>query len=256
MLSQVRVGIGSVLKAIYHKLVPERARAKLMTIRLARYFEDGLITIHNCDFVGNPRFLRALALGEQTNSWKGWPIRWRAYVVCWCAEHASRLQGDFVECGVYKGGYARMIIDYADLAGSGKHMHLFDTFNGFVPDLLRPEETRTINLQRYSECLAEVKSTFAPFSFVNIMAGPVPYTLPEADIQKVCFLSIDMNCVEPEIAAAEYFWPKMVSGAVMVLDDYGQSAHIAQKLAFDDFAKAHGVSVLCLPTSQGLIFKP
>src|ERR1700730_6740094 len=272
------------LKALYRKLLPERARMMLSIIRRAinlpssellrihqafvnpsvigmhgsrfTFFEDGLATIHNCDFLGDPRFLGALALAEQTNSWKGWPMRWRAYIVCWCAEYASRLPGDFVECGVYKGGYARMAIYYADLGNSGKRLHLFDTFKGFAPELLRPEEAGMIDFYEYSDCLEEVKKTFAPFPFVDIVAGSVPQTLAGVEIEKVCFLSIDMNCVEPEIAAAEFFWPKMVSGAVMVLDDYGQGRHIAQKIAFDDFAKKPGVSVLCLPTSQGLIFKP
>ena len=220
------------------------------------FCEDGLATIHNCDCLRDPRFIRALALAEKTNSWKGWQMRWRAYVVCWCAEYATRLPGAFVECGVNKGGFARMIIDYADLGSSGKTLYLFDTFNGFVPSLLRPEEMDLIHHYGYSDCLSNVQNTFAPFPFVDIVEGPVPLTLPTRQIETVCFLSIDMNCVEPEIAAAEFFWPKMVAGAVMVLDDYGQSRHIAQKIAFDDFAEKHGLSILCLPTSQGLIFKP
>jgi O-methyltransferase len=182
-------------------------------------------------------------------------MRWRAYVVCWCAEYASRFPGDFVECGVYKGGFARMIVNYADLGDSGKSLHLFDTFKGFVPESLRPEEVAMMDYYKYSDCLEEVRKAFESFPFVDIVAGPVPQTLPSVEIEKVCFLSIDMNCVEPEIAAAEFFWPKMVSGAVMVLDDYGASLHIAQKIAFDDFATERGVSVLCLPTGQGLIFK-
>ena len=272
------------LKNLYGVLIPERARLMLSIIREANrlqgadllttqqailgrslngmhgqpftFFEDGLATIHNCDCLSGPRFLRSLSLAEQTNSWKGWAMRWRAYVVCWFSEYATRLPGDFVECGVNKGGFARMIIDYADLCNSGKSMHLFDTFKGFVPELLRPEEAAMPDKYQYSDCLDEVRQTFRPFSFVNIVPGPVPQTLARATIDNVCFLSIDMNCVEPEIAAAEFFWPKMSAGAVIVLDDYGQSAHIAQKFAFDEFAKKQGVSVLCLPTSQGLIFKP
>ena len=65
-----------------------------------------------------------------------------------------------------------------------------------------------------------------------------------------------MNCAVPEIAAAEYFWDKLVSGAVIVLDDYGWVCHIEQKLAFDEFASRKNVQVLVLPTGQGLIFKP
>jgi len=48
-------------------------------------------------------------------------------------------------------------------------------------------------------------------------------------IRKVSYLSIDMNCVKPEIAAAQFFWDRMVSGGIMVLDDYGFRGHIEQK---------------------------
>ena len=65
-----------------------------------------------------------------------------------------------------------------------------------------------------------------------------------------------MNCEIPEIAAAEFFWDTLVSGGVIVLDDYGWQGHIVQKHAFDLFSSRKGVQVLSLPTGQGLIFKP
>lgn len=65
-----------------------------------------------------------------------------------------------------------------------------------------------------------------------------------------------MNNTVPEIAAAETFWSRLEPGAVVVLDDYGWERHIEQKRAFDKFAAARGVTVLSLPTGQGLIIKP
>jgi hypothetical protein len=62
--------------------------------------------------------------------------------------------------------------------------------------------------------------------------------------------------LSPKIAAAEYFWSRIVSGGVIILDDYGFPHHINQKLAFDQFAKERNVQILCLPTGQGIIFKP
>jgi hypothetical protein len=72
----------------------------------------------------------------------------------------------------------------------------------------------------------------------------------------VAYVMIDMNAVVPEIAAAEYFWPKMVSGAIMCLDDYNWVHHIHQKIAFDKFAEERGVKILNLPTGQGILMKP
>jgi O-methyltransferase len=165
------------------------------------------------------------------------------------------LPGDFVECGVNKGGFARTIIDYVDLERSGKSFFLFDTFKGLATSHLTHGE-RSRDFFTYTDCLDEVKRTFSPFHCVDIVPGTVPETLSSRIIDRVAFLSIDMNCVMPEIAAAEHFWPKLVSGAVMVLDDYGWEMHHEQKVAFDEFARSRGVSVLSLPTGQGLIFKP
>ena len=43
---------------------------------------------------------------------------------------------------------------------------------------------------------------------------------------------------------------------MVVLDDYGFRAHIEQKHAMDAFARSVGVSILSLPTGQGMISKP
>lgn len=148
-----------------------------------------------------------------------------------------------------------MILEYVDLEHSGKSFFLFDTFKGLAESHLTDGE-RSRDLYAYTDCLDEVRRTFSPFRCVDIVPGTVPETLSNRTIDRVAFLSIDMNCVMPEIAAAEHFWPKLASGAVMVLDDYGWEKHIAQKQAFDKFAQERGISVLSLPTGQGLMIKP
>jgi hypothetical protein len=223
-----------------------------------RFREDGLCTIHNCDFTSSPRFLAAYAAGEATGSWKGWQLRWRAHVVCWAAEHATKLSGDFIECGVNRGGNARMIIEYVGGdAFAGRRFYLLDTFKGFAEQYLSESEKQSVaRIYGYPDCLAAVRSTFAEFPFVDIVPGPIPETLSEVGSSRVAFLSIDMNCAAPEIAAAEFFWPRLCSGAIVVLDDYGFKDHIEQKLAFDHFAEEKGVPLLSLPTGQGLLIKP
>ena len=72
---------------------------------------------------------------------------------------------------------------------------------------------------------------------------------------RVAFLSLDMNCTIPEIGAAEYFWQRICSGGIIILDDDGHTLHCEQQKAFDHFARDRGVRVLALPTGQGLIFK-
>jgi len=65
-----------------------------------------------------------------------------------------------------------------------------------------------------------------------------------------------MNTAVPEIAAMDYFWDKMVSGAMIVLDDYGYPGCLNQKIEHDKWATSKDVKILSLPTCQGLIIKP
>jgi O-methyltransferase len=223
------------------------------------YNRDGLATVTNCDFINDPRFAEAYRLGEQTRSWKDGRIQWRIHVLCWAADKASRLEGDFVECGVNRGGFSRAVMHFVDFPRLGKTFYLLDTFRGLEDRLISDAERKlgvgTGKWFEYEECYDAVCKTFEGLPVV-IVRGVVPETLPQVKTEKVCYLSIDMNCAAPEIAAAEYFWDKLVPGAVMVLDDYGWDSHYEQKLAFDRFAARKGVMVLVLPTGQGLIFKP
>jgi len=217
------------------------------------YNQDGLATVHNCDFLHDPHFLEAYRLGEETGSWAGAQIHWRAYVVCWAADKASRLEGDFVECGVNRGGYSRAVMHYVGFPRLDKAFYLLDTFRGLEDKYLSDAERKRGT--KYEHCYEAVCKTFEGSRAV-IVRGAVPETLPQVKAAKVCYLSIDMNCAAPEIAAAEYFWDKLVPGAVIVLDDYGWRLNYEQTVAFDRFAREKGVMVLGLPTGQGLIFKP
>jgi hypothetical protein len=135
---------------------------------------------------------------------------------------------------------------------------LFDTFDGLVDELVTEEEKKVgiayYMGSHYKDVYERVKETFAPFK-TKIIKGAVPDTLKEFTGDKVCFLSIDMNVVAPEIAAADFFWNKLVTGGVLILDDYGFPMHINQKIAFDAFAEKHGQQILSLPTGQGILIK-
>ncbi len=223
----------------------------------ATYNQDGLVTAHNAEFMQDPRFAAAYAAGQSTGSWTFGDLHWRAYVICWAADRGATLDGDFVECGVNRGGYALSVIKYVQFENLPKKFFLLDTYEGLVENYISPEEKELgVRVGEYEPCYDAVVRTFGPYSNVEIIKGPVPDTLPMVKTDRIAFLSLDMNAREPEIAAATHFWEVLTTGAAIVLDDYGWRKHLEQKRAFDEFARRRGVQVLSLPTGQGLILKP
>lgn len=221
------------------------------------YDTDSLTTSNNCDFIKEPRFAKAYQTAVETKPWEGFTLQWRVYIVCWFADYVKNLEGDFVECGVNTGAYARAVIDYIDFQKLDKTFYLLDTFEGFPIEQITKEELKAgiaVYKDHYIDVYENVVNTFKDFN-VKIIKGRVPETLSQCDPSKIAYLSIDMNAVAPEIAAINYFWDKIVKGGVVVLDDYGFSLHTEQKYAFDAFAKQKNVTILSLPTGQGIMFK-
>jgi O-methyltransferase len=227
------------------------------------FSEDLLYTYHNADFINDTLFIESYNLGKATDKHgvllKNYDIRWRIHVLCWAAYHCTHLEGDFVDCGVNTGIFARSIINYTNFKSTGKKYYLLDTFSGMDPaystekELLRHQE---IGYDRQNQLYEDVKETFKEFN-VEIIKGAVPATLSLVKSKKISFLSIDMNCVLPEIEALNFFWERMASGGMIILDDYGYANSTNdQKEAHDKFAKSKGIMILTLPTCQGLIIKP
>jgi hypothetical protein len=230
------------------------------------YAQDGLISVHSHAFIEDPAFIKAYARGVRaiggidTYEW-----HWRIHIGLWAASVASRLEGDFVECGVNRGFLSSAIMDYLDWNSLDRDFYLLDTFTGlderFVSDTERKDGALRKNAGNllsgfYTGAVDEVRANFAQWSRVHIVEGAVPETLERVQSHRVAYLHIDMNCAPPEVAALAHFWERLVPGAPVLLDDYAYLGYTPQKLAMDDFAQAHGVTICSLPTGQGLILKP
>ena len=222
------------------------------TLRFHTYIGDGLITRHAAECLDEARFCQAYASGKATKSWAGMDPRWRAYTACWAASHAANLAGDFVECGVNRGGMSLTIMQYLNFNQLNRKFFLLDTYCGVPAGL----QGASANHGCYAECYADVVKTFVPYPNAVIIRGEVPATLSQITSEKIAFLSIDMNCVEPEVATVGELWPRLVKAAVVLLDDYGGgAAYMPQKRAFDSLAAQMGFNILALPTGQGLIVR-
>lgn len=221
------------------------------------YARDGLHTYHNADFINNPRFSEAYNKGKQTGSWGKSNIEWRVHVCLWLTSQAVKLDGDFVECGTNLGGMATSILEYhkQDINFQKKRFFCFDTFNGLSEKYASSQEISNTS-DSYFDCFELVQKHFSQYPQVTLVRGAVPDTLKEFTGENLAFIHIDMNSAIPEIAAAEYFWPYLVEGGYMLLDDFAWQICKAQRDVFIQFAQRHQIEILWLPTGQGLIQKP
>jgi len=231
------------------------------------YHADHLkISGKHLEFLHDPRFLSAYQRGMQSGHHILRPvgsdddihIEYRAYICCWAAEMASKIPGDFVECGVNTGIYSLTICDYLKFDTLGKRFFLFDTFSGIPESQCSPTESLELirhQNQFYSECYEVACRNFAPYPSAVLVRGIVPDTLRTVDIAEVAYLSIDMNLTYPELAALTHFWPKLAVGGLVVLDDFAWHGHDEQRKALGEFAASVGHPILTLPTGQGLLIK-
>ncbi len=221
------------------------------------YNQDGLTTVHNTGFMLEPDFINAEKAGAATGSWAS--IHWRVHTILWAASHCKNIEGDFVECGTNKGGFAKAICEYIGFKNINKTFYLLDTFEGLDESLLTAAEKAAGKKEyfqdAYTDCFEQVKNTFSTVPNVKIIKGSVPGTLTQVYSEKVAFLSVDMNNLVPEIAALDYFWDKLSVGGMIVLDDHAYVTYNLQYDAHNKWAKQKNIKILSLPTGQGLIVK-
>ena len=223
----------------------------------AIYSEDGFSTYHNHTFVNDPKFVAAYDRALKANDGIDHNMRWRAQVAFWVASQAVKLPGAFVECGVNTGFIMSGIMQQNQWNDLGKDCFLFDTFGGLDERFVSDTEALDGRLAGYANINeTKTRENFAEFDRVHFVVGAVPETLTQVDIPQVCYLSLDMNCTIPEIEAFRHFWPRVVPGGWVVLDDYCYAGYDEQHYAFNTLAEELGFQILALPTGQGLVQKP
>jgi O-methyltransferase len=140
---------------------------------------------------------------------------------------SRNVEGDLIECGVFRGGSLAEIGRMAQRLAPSKRVFGADTFEGHPFD--SPEDVPPDNQ------LVHRKGLFAGNNFdrvgamlkeneltnTSLLKGMVGDTLPTLGERKFCFVHLDMDLYVSTKQALEYLEPRLVSGGVMVLDDYG-----------------------------------
>jgi O-methyltransferase len=223
------------------------------------YEADGMATVHFSPFVEDQEFTRHY--DEMASEWfVGYraDVRWRMWLLTRLARQCSRLPGNFAEFGVYRGGCAYMILATAGLA-PGRKLYLFDTFAG-IPAAHLEDRERSLGLAgRHSDTsVGYVTQRLGRWrEQIEICSGDVFETLPLVETGQLAFAHVDLNTSAPTRRVLEYAYERLVSGAIVVFDDYGYGWNDCadERATIEEFFHALPEAVLALPTGQGVVIK-
>ena len=232
------------------------------------FWGDRLLTLDkSAGFLSDPVFRKAYDSVRGSHQYDQYTspqtISWRLHTLVWAAKSGLSLEGDFVECGTFKGDMAWVISQATDLDAANKKFYLYDTFDGFSDkyssDEDFPENPGFIAYanQYYKDpsLYPYVRDRFQGQKNVKVIQGTVPDILLKDAPEKIAFMHIDLNSPAAEIGALELLFPRMSPGAILVFDDYGWKQFYKQKEAEDIFMRKLGYDILELPTGQGLVVK-
>ena len=190
----------------------------------------------------------------------------------------NNLEGDFVECGVWKGGnlilYQKMI---EKLNIKGKKIYGFDTFEGmsnptdadFPADNLfggfkaehymktQKKDLNINNIHAYAP-IEMVKNNFnnntENRNNLILIKGKVEDTLKiQSNLpDKISILRLDTDWYESTKTELEILYPRLVKNGVLIIDDYGEWS--GSRKATNEYFKDKKIAMFKIDIAARLIF--
>ena len=160
--------------------------------------------------------------------------RFESLLDCIIDVNKRQISGVMVEVGVWKGGNC-MAMAYTNMAMKiEREIYLFDTFKGVT------EPIRGVDLGNGGKCahtlwekhnerwcyapiervLSNMKSTGYPKDKIKFIQGDISITGRSYKMKPISILRIDVDIYKPTYDTLRYFYPYLVNGGYLILDDH------------------------------------
>jgi predicted O-methyltransferase YrrM len=158
---------------------------------------------------------------------------------------AEKVDGDMAEAGVYLGGTALVML----AASPSKRIHLFDTFEGL------PHEEGHFMAGGWAGSVEDVQRNLAGHADrIEIHQGLFPASAVGLEELRFSFVHLDLDLYDSTKDALEWFWPRLMSGGILLSHDYPLSDGVVR--AFDEFFAERPEPFVPLSGNQALAVKP
>lgn len=164
-----------------------------------------------------------------------------------------KLEGDFVECGVWRGGNILLYKLLSDFYNLDKKIYAYDTFDGMTTpedidvdykgnnaaeqmiSQIKSENIQNIHAFSSIESVKTNISKYTNLDRIKFIKGPVEETLIiEKNLpSKISVLRLDTDWYKSTKIELKHLYPRLVKGGVLIIDDYGY--FVGARKAVDEY---------------------
>jgi len=160
----------------------------------------------------------------------------RQYALYQATKHvvARGIEGDLVECGVWRGGSVMLMAMTLLACGvSDRTIWLFDTFEGMtapssadVQEMSGRAAADVLQSDDLFRCVAardvvEANLHRTGYPRFRVVAGDILQTIPATAPERIALLRLDTDWHASTRHELEQLYPRLSSGGALIVDDYG-----------------------------------
>lgn len=177
----------------------------------------------------------------------------RCYVLYTLAQQALALDGEFWECGVFKGGTAILLARLLSEKANGRavNLHLFDTFSGMPETDAQKDRHRAGDFNDTS--LAAVQRRVGAAHTASFHPGRIPQTFAGMENSRIALAHVDVDIYQAVRDCCDFIYPRLLPGGFMIFDDYGFPSCPGARQAVDEFFSGKPEVPWVLPTGQAVV---
>ena len=179
-------------------------------------------------------------------------------------QYIGNLSGNILEVGVFR-GFSGILLKKLDNEFNYKskkdRLFLIDSFEGLSDihdnDKVIDQEIYQHKKGHFKVDFEDIKKLFSNYKNVSLIKGWIPEVferLNENNLYK--FVHIDVDLYEPTLSTLNYIFDKVVSGGVIITDDYGSTIFPGNRKAWHEFfSKKNIQGSIFLPSGQAVYIK-
>jgi O-methyltransferase len=170
--------------------------------------------------------------------------------------------GDYVECGVWRGGSSMLAaLEFQRLGIGERRLFLYDTFEGMAEPtaedgvVARSEWTRHQRPDHNDWCYSPVEevranmlSTGLSDERLELVQGKVEETIPAVAPGRIALLRLDTDWYASTRHELLHLFPRLEPGGVLIIDDYGHWE--GARRAVDEYLADEGIQLFLVRVDE------